>query len=339
MSRFLAAFFCLSAFLAGNPAMAQTPALAKVQSLSATRSAAYDGQIEAVTQTRMAAQVPGLIKQVLVKAGDQVSKGQLLLEIDDSQARQQQAAMQAQAAATRAQLQALTSELQRQQQLFAQNYISKGALERIQAEQKATRAQLNAQQAQASAAAVQTGFFRITAPYDGILIDVPVEQGDMAMPGMPLLSLFDPAALRVGVSVPVAALAGGLPDTSQILVSHGQQQLAVSAVEQLPTADAGSQTRRLRLNLESGANAVPGQSVKVRLQRSAAGEQQRLFIPAAAVVRRAELTAVYVQSATTGKALLRQVRLGANEGELVEVLSGLAEGEQVYLDPHAANRK
>lgn len=339
MSRFLAAFFCLSVFLAGSPVMAQTAALAKVQSLSATRSAAYDGQVEAVTQTRMAAQVPGMIKQVLVKAGDRVSKGQLLLEIDDSQALQQQAAMQAQVIATRAQLQALTSELQRQQQLFAQNYISKGALERIQAEQKATRAQLNAQQAQASAAAVQTGFFRITAPYDGILIDVPVEQGDMAMPGTPLLSLFDPVALRVGVSVPVATLTDGLPDAGQIQVSHGQQQLAVSGVEQLPTADAGSQTRRLRLNLEPGANAVPGQSVKVRLQRSVAGEQQRLFIPAAAVVRRAELTAVYVQSATAGKALLRQVRLGATEGELVEVLSGLAEGEQVHLDPHAANRE
>lgn len=334
------AFLCaLSLWLASGTVLAQPAALARVQSLSAIDSAVYDGQIEAVTQTRMAAQVSGLIKQVMVKAGDRVSKGQLLLEIDDIQALQQQAAMQAQVTATRAQLQALTSELRRQQQLFEQNYISKGALERIQAEQKATRAQLNAQQAQASAAAVQTGFFRITAPYDGILIDVPVEQGDMAMPGMPLLSLFDPAALRVGVSVPVAALAGGLPDTADVLVSHGQQQLAVSAVEQLPTADAGSQTRRLRLNLEPDANAVPGQSVKVRLQRSAAEEQQRLFIPAAAVVRRAELTAVYVQSATAGKALLRQVRLGATEGELVEVLSGLAEDEQVYLDPHAANRE
>lgn len=338
MSRFFAAFLSLPVLLTSSPAMAQPAALAPVQSLSTAQNTVYDGQIEAMTQTRMAAQVSGLIKQVLVKAGDHVSRGQLLLEIDDSLARQQQAAMQAQVTATRAQLQVLTSELQRQQQLFAQGYISKGALERIEAEQQATQALLNAQQAQAKAAAVQTGFFRITAPYDGILIDVPAEQGDMAMPGMQLLSMFAPAALRVGVSIPVAALSGGLPATGQFLVSDGQQRLVISAVEQLPVADAGSQTRRLRLNLEPGTSMLPGQTVKVALQRSGA-RQQRLFVPAAAVVRRAELTAVYVQSTTADKALLRQVRLGANEGELVEVLSGLTEGEQVYLDPHTASRE
>lgn len=338
MSRFFAAFLSLSVLLTSSPAMAQPAALAPVQSLSTAQNTVYDGQIEAMTQTRMAAQVSGRVKQVLVKAGDHVSRGQLLLEIDDSLARQQQAAMQAQVTATRAQLQVLTSELQRQQQLFAQGYISKGALERIEAEQQATRALLNAQQAQAKAAAVQTGFFRITAPYDGILIDVPAEQGDMAMPGMQLLSMFAPAALRVGVSIPVTALSGGLPAAGQFLVSDGQQRLVISAVEQLPVADAGSQTRRLRLNLEPGTSMLPGQTVKVALQRSGT-VQQRLFVPAAAVVRRAELTAVYVRSTTADKALLRQVRLGANEGELVEVLSGLTEGEQVYLDPHAASRE
>jgi RND family efflux transporter MFP subunit len=338
VSRFFAAFLSLPVLLTSSLAMAQPAALAPVQSLSTAQNTVYDGQIEAMTQTRMAAQVSGLIKQVLVKAGDHVSRGQLLLEIDDSLARQQQAAMQAQVTATRAQLQVLTSELQRQQQLFAQGYISKGALERIEAEQQATQALLNAQQAQAKAAAVQTSFFRITAPYDGILIDVPAEQGDMAMPGMQLLSMFAPAALRVGVSIPVTALSGGLPATGQFLVSDGQQRLVISAVEQLPVADAGSQTRRLRLNLEPGTSMLPGQTVKVALQRSGA-RQQRLFVPAAAVVRRAELTAVYVQSTTADKALLRQVRLGANEGELVEVLSGLTEGEQVYLDPHTASRE
>jgi multidrug efflux pump subunit AcrA (membrane-fusion protein) len=63
----------------------------------------------------------------------------------------------------------------------------------------------------------------------------------------------------------------------------------------------------------------------------------RLFVPARAVVPRAELTGVYVLGAD-GRALLRQVRLGRPRGDTVEVLSGVAAGERVVLDPQAAAR-
>jgi multidrug efflux pump subunit AcrA (membrane-fusion protein) len=58
-------------------------------------------------------------------------------------------------------------------------------------------------------------------------------------------------------------------------------------------------------------------------------------MPLAAVVRRAELTAVYVVDAQ-GKPTLRQVRLGRSQGERVEVLSGLREGERIATNPQAA---
>jgi multidrug efflux pump subunit AcrA (membrane-fusion protein) len=60
-------------------------------------------------------------------------------------------------------------------------------------------------------------------------------------------------------------------------------------------------------------------------------------VPAATVVRRAELSAVYVVDAR-GAATLRQVRLGRGDGERVEVLSGVSAGERVALDPQAAAR-
>jgi hypothetical protein len=62
-----------------------------------------------------------------------------------------------------------------------------------------------------------------------------------------------------------------------------------------------------------------------------------LLVPASAVVRRAELVAVYVV-APGGRPLLRQVRLGSTAGDSVEVLAGVAAGERVALDPQAAAR-
>ncbi len=340
MNNKLAIILAFAGLVISGWASAQSSAAVQVKRASWSSSAEYEGQVEAVTDTRVAAQVAGSIKQVHVRAGDRVTAGQLLIEIDASQARQQQAAAQAQADAARAQLHALTQELARQKKLFEQNYISQGALERIEAEQRATAAQLKAHQAQVQAAQVQTDFFEIRAPYAGVVIDVPAMQGDMAMPGMPLLSLFEPAQLRVGVSVPVNALPAQSLSLEQVKVKRGQEVLAVNNLQRLPTADASSQSVRLRLTLSNGnTGLVPGQSVKVQLQRPQVAQQSKLFIPAKAVVRRAELTAVYVKSAQEGKPLLRQVRLGAQAGDEIEVLSGLSEGEWVYLDLHVLSKE
>ncbi len=340
MKNTIATFLTFAGIVFGSFVYANENALVQVKRAAWSASAEYEGQIEAETDTRIAAQVAGVVKQVHVKAGDNVKAGQLLIEIDSTQARQQQAALQAQADAAEARLHALTRELERQQQLFAQKYISQGALERIQAEQLATAAQLKAQQAQARAARVQTEFFVIRAPYDGVVVDVPATQGDMAMPGMPLLNMFDPARLRVGVSVPVSVLPVGDLSGAQIRVLRGEQEFSLSRVQRLPTADAGSQTVRLRLTLAGQPDKlVPGQAVKVQLQRAASSTTQRLYIPAAAVIRRAELVAVYVRSELQNKPVLRQLRLGEQFNGEVEVLSGLSEGEWIYLDQHVLGKE
>ncbi len=324
-------------------ATAQEPATAQVMRSSSASSAVYEGYIEAVTETSIAAQVSGVIEKIAVSAGDQVRAGQVLLQIDATYAKQQQAAMTAQVDAVRAELHALNQELNRQKQLFAKNYISKAALERVQAQQQAATAQLKAQQAQAQAAQVTTDFFIIRAPYDAVVIDVPAMQGDMAMPGMPLLSLFDPKLLRASVAVPVAAAEQAQlseKDTTALRVLHEQRALTVENIQVLPTADRATHTLRLRIGVanEQG-DLFPGQHVKVMLQHVAtAGQDQRLFIPKAAVIQRAELTAVYVLS-EQGKPLLRQVRLGVADNERVEVRSGLSVGERVVLDLHAVSKE
>src|SRR5690606_25201595 len=106
----------------------------------------------------------------------------------------------------------------------------------------------------------------------------------------------------------------------------------------LPAADPVSQTVEWRLDLSEadGAQQVPGRQVRVRFVGS--GEQQRLTVPEAALVRRGELTAVYVVSPRgEGQAagfVLRAVRTGGGHGEAgLEVLGGLKAGDRVALDP------
>lgn len=339
----LAALSVAGAALAANGA-----ALATVELRSAAGTGletSVDGVVEAVRQTRLSTQVAGAIVALQVKAGDRVKAGQELLRIDASAAQQGVAASASQVEAAQAQLKVAASELARQKQLHQKQYISQAALERSQAQWEAAQAQVNALQAQTRLAQTQSGFFLLKAPYAGIVSEVAVTLGDMALPGRPLLTLHDPSALRVTAAVPQALLGelGSKLDQVRYEVNGmggSAARLQPASVELLPTIDAASHTAQIRLALPPAAAdkaLMPGLFARVWLPvgGSAKAGPQRLFLPTSAILRRAELTAAYVVDAQ-GKPSLRQVRLGRVAGDQVEVLSGLRPGDKVAADPQAA---
>ncbi len=322
---------------------APAPELAtlQVRAAAVSDSSGFDGVVEAVRQTVISAQVSGAIVLLDAKVGDRVKTGQVLLRIDARAADQALAASDAQVQAARAALDVAAKDFERQKILFQKAYISPAALERAESQFKATQAQVNAQLAQAGVARTQTGFNVVRAPYAGVISDVPVTLGDMAMPGRPLITIYDPAALRVTASVPQTALAQLTPDQSAKAEVPGlpgaSSWITPTQVQVLPTVDAGTHSVLVRLDLPAGINgATPGMFARLWLPTSAANGN-RLSVPAAAVVRRAEMTGLYVLDAN-GRPLLRQVRLGRVSNDNVEILSGLMSGERVALDPQAAAR-
>lgn len=303
---------------------------------------ALDAVVEAGRQSLIAAQVQGAIVALPVKAGDTVRAGQWLLRLDGRGAQSGVDTSQAQLEAARAVAAQAQREHQRQQALFDQQYVSQAAVERSLAALQTAQAQVRALAAQTTAAQTQSGYFSVSAPYAGVVSELPVSLGDMALPGRPLLTLFDPASLRISVQVP-ESLASGLASPAtlagQIRVQvEGQPIFAAPAAQWLPSVDPLTHTRTLRLAVPAGASAglAPGRFARVWLPgRGAGGAPARLFVPQAAVLRRSELRAVYVIAAD-GRPSLRQVRLGEARGDQVEVLSGVREGESVALDPQAA---
>jgi len=323
-------------------AVAAEPATVPAQAAALQGRSSYDGVVEAVRQTVIAAQVPGAVVELNVKAGDRVQAGQLLLRIDARAADQTAAASNAQVQVARAALDVATREYERQKQLHQKKYISQAALERAESEFKATSAQVAAQMAQAGVARTQTGLHTVRAPYAGVVAEVPVALGDMAMPGRPLLTLYDPAALRVTASVPQSASGSVQADTVRVELpglAAAQQWPRATRVQVLPTVDAATHTVQVRAELGAGPDGVaPGMFARLWLPvTGSAAAGKTVTVPLKAIVRRAEMTGVYVQG-EGGKPQLRQVRLGRAEGDRVEVLSGVAPGEQVVVDPQSALR-
>ena len=330
------------ALLAGLPVVGGAAELASVtvQPSSVAVQASYDGRVEAVRQAQIAAQVPGSVTELNIKAGDRVRAGQVLLRIDARAAEQGAAASGAQVAAARAQLDVAGKELARKRQLFDKHYISQAALDQVEASYRAVQAQVNALAAQAGAAQTQSGFYVVKAPFDGVVSQLAVERGDMAMPGRPLLVVYDPAQLRVSAAVPVTALTGGV-EGARVALATQAQPVTPARVQVLPTVDAASLTQEVRAELPQGTSAAPGLFARLLLPgapvAAAADGARRLFVPGTAVVRRAEMTGLYVLD-QAGAPQLRQVRLGPVAGDQVEILSGLDAGDRVATDPQAATR-
>lgn len=347
-ARLYAAALCLVAGLGVESNAAQSQ-LAATRTITATsyqalsQSAQLEAVVEAVRSTTLSAQVPGSIVSLSVKAGDRVKAGQELLRIDARQAQQQVQSAAAQLESARAALMVAARELERQRQLFAKQYISQGALDRAQGQWEMADAQVQALQAQASAAKTQSGFFVLEAPYSGLISDVMITLGDMALPGRALIQMHDPESLRISASVPQALLQSvhqGLSQSSYQIpgLTGFETPRPAQSAQLMPTVDATTHTAQLRVPLQGSIQGLsPGMFARVFVpvpnpSFSSATVMQGVYLPFSTIVKRSELQAVYVLD-LKGKAQLRQVRLGRRHGDLVQILSGVSEGEKVVIDP------
>lgn len=323
-----------------GPAQADRHDTAIVTQSGAQHVIMAEGTVEAVKSSLLAPQVAGSITLLNVKAGDRVSAGQVLARIDTRIANQQAAASDAQVAAARAQLSAARQEYERKQRLYEKQYISQAALERAESDYKTAEAQTRAQLAQTGVSSVQAGLHTLTAPYAGVIAEVMVEQGDMAMPGKPLLAIYDSKALRAVVNVPQSQIAsivkGGTIRLSIPAAAESERNITALDMTILPTADAISNSVKVRLGLPQNLTTVsPGMFVRATLPANVGNVAGNMLVPAKAVVQRSELSAVYVVD-SQGEPQLRQIRLGRRQGDAFEVTAGLQAGEKVALDPMAA---
>ncbi|MDM7951220.1 efflux RND transporter periplasmic adaptor subunit [Hydrogenophaga sp.] len=298
-----------------------------------------DGSLQAVRQSTLSAQASGRIAQLSVKAGDRVKAGQVLAVIDDRATQAGVAQAQAGVAQADAQLANARAQYERTRDLRAQGFIAQAALDNAQSQLRAAEAGLAAARAGRTQSSLVQGFTRLTAPYDGWVLQTHAEAGALAMPGTPVLTVYAPQPIRAVVYVPASQqTAAAQAKRVEVRLPGDTAWVQPASVTSLPAADPVSQTVEWRLDLSAadGASQVPGRQVRVRFVIDA--EQQRLVVPESALLRRGELTAVYVvvprgEGQPSGFAL-RAVRTGASHGEAgLEVLAGLKAGDRVALDP------
>jgi RND family efflux transporter MFP subunit len=313
----------LAMTLATAPVFAQT-AIVTLQARDVDLTYPAEAVVEAVHSATVAAQVQGRVVEVRADAGQRVTKGEVLMRIDAREFAENAAAAEAQSIQAKA-------NYERTKNLYAQKFISSAALDKAEADFKTA-------QAAAGASGANYSHANITAPMSGIVAQRLTELGEMATPGKPLITVYEPKGLRVIASIPqykFAEIKKGLK--ARLEFPETGQWIDAVRVEILPTADARSHTVTARLYLPDNVpGVIPGMAARAHF---IIGSGKKLTVPPTAVLRRGEVTGVYVID-DQNMPHLRQVRLGEmlGNGE-VEILAGLSGGERVSLDPIKAGMR
>lgn len=262
----------------------------------------------------LSARLAAYVQEVHATAGDRVREGDLLVALDDREIREQLAAAEAQ-------LKQAESEFKRTRQLFDARASTEQALTAAKAAYQSARAQVDR-------VGVMRSYARVTAPLSGVVTERRVEVGDLASPGQILLSVYDPARMRLEVPVPVRLLgrfAAG--EAIDVALDYPARTVRATVEEVVSEIDADSRTRKVKLLIEDDSGDIlPGAFGRIAVDDE---PHDAVVLPAQAVMRSGQLEMVDV--VRDGRAVRRMVRTRAIEGGRVEVLSGLAAGERVAV--------
>jgi RND family efflux transporter MFP subunit len=302
---------------------------ASVEMARAPLERVYDGTVEAVNQATMSAQTAGRIAEVFYDVDDYVEPGLPIVRFTDVE--QQSALRQAKAALEEAlaREKQAAAEFRRAEGLFESGSSSKREYDQALAARDAAAARAAAARSAVQTAEQQLEYTLVRAPYAGIVTERHVEVGEAVSVGQPLMSGLSLEALRVVVNLPQEA-AAKVREHQAAFILTDEGRVEAKKITIFPFADSASNTFTVRIELPQGQFALyPGMFVKVAF---VIGDAERLLVPTQALLRRSEVTGVYVVS-DEGDVRLRQVRAGNTFDDRTEILAGLAAGERVALDP------
>jgi RND family efflux transporter MFP subunit len=285
------------------------------------------GTVQAERRTLISSRIVAAIRELRVAAGAQAEAGDVLIVLDDRElvARAAEARRAAEAAAAaRARIEA---DFRRAQELLRTGVVSRSEFDQAESAFKVADADLERARQALQAAEVALSYTEIRAPVSGRVVDRLADPGDTALPGQPLLALYDPSALRIEVPVR-ESLVTQLKVGDRLQVRLGGDPSAIDGTvdEIVPQAEAGSRTFLVKVGLPKRNGIYTGMFGRVLIP---AGQRERILVPQASVRRVGQLA--FVDVVANDRAVARRlVTLGPTvPPDRLEVLSGLRAGETV----------
>jgi len=291
------------------------------------------GKVEAVQNANLSTRMMGYVDNIYVNVGNKVSKGDLLLSINSADINAQKAQVNASITEATAAFKNAEKDYNRFTELFKENSASQKEMDDMTAHFEMSKARLEAANQMRNQVNAQLSYSNIKAPFSGVITGKFVNKGDMANPGMPLISMETPGKYQVIAMVPESEITSIQKGTSVNVIIKTTNELLKGKVTEVSSSaqNTGGQYLVKVILDKTDANILSGMftSVQFPIEKNV-NKNSLLLIPESALVKQGQLSGVY----TIGEgnvAILRWLRIGKTFGNQVEVLSGLSADEQYIV--------
>lgn len=320
-------------------AITKEPAIAvKVSGVSQNDNSPFvtaSGKIEAENSANLSTRMMGYVTKLHVKVGQKVGAGQLLVSINNTDLQAKKAQVDASILQATAGYNNAKKDYDRFVNLFKQQSASQKELDDMTARYEMAKAGLEGARQMRNEVMAQFSYSNITAPFSGTVTNTFVKEGDMANPGMPLVSVEGASRLQVTAMVSendITSIKKGMPVKVLVKSSNTTLNGKVSEVSVSATNTGGQYLVKVNLD-KADSSVLSGMFVNVQFpveNKTQAIQTDRALVPESALVKQGQLTGIYTIG-TGNVAILRWLRIGKTFGNQVEVLSGLSASEQYIV--------
>ena len=316
----------------------ETAIAVKVSGVSENNNSPFvtaSGKIEAKNSANLSTRIMGYVTKVHVQVGQKVNARQLLVSINNTDLQAKKAQVDASILQATAGFNSAKKDYDRFVNLFKQQSASQKELDDMTARYEMAKAGLEGAKQMRNEVTAQFSYSNITAPFPGVVTNTFIKQGDMASPGMPLVSVEGASKLQVMAMVPendIAAIKKGMPVSVLVKSSNEKLNGKVSEVSISATNTGGQYLVKVDLN-KTDHTVLSGMFVNVQFplaNKATNSKSELLLVPESALVKQGQLTGMYTIG-TGNVAILRWLRIGKSFGDQVEVLSGLSANEQYIV--------
>jgi RND family efflux transporter MFP subunit len=315
------------------------PAIAvKVSGVSENDNSPFvtaSGKIEAENSANLSTRMMGYVTKVHVKVGQKVGAGQLLVSINNTDLQAKKAQVDASILQATAGYNNAKKDYDRFVNLYKQQSASQKELDDMTARYEMAKAGLEGAKQMRNEVMAQFSYSNIAAPFSGTVTNTFVKEGDMANPGMPLVSVEGASRLQVTAMVSendIASIKKGMPVKVLVKSSNANLTGKVSEVSLSATNTGGQYLVKVNLD-KTDSTVLSGMFVNVKFpveNKTQAVQTDRILVPESVLVKQGQLTGIYTIG-TGNVAILRWLRTGKTFGNQVEVLSGLSASEQYIV--------
>lgn len=284
------------------------------------------GSVVSDERVDVSSRITGFIDKIAVREGERVKNGQLLVALDNSDVEGAIRRARATCAKACAALQDARTDVIRYENLFKSGCVSDNTLRKIRLQRDMTRGTLSEAQAALKTALAQRRYVRITSPVDGVVVTRQKRKGDLATPGVPILTVEATQSLLFETYVAELRLAHIHPgDKARVGIDALSRPLTGVVARVVHSGDMVTRRYLVKISLPETAGLLPGMFGRVHFQT---GSERALIIPRVALVERGGLSGAFVL-AEDGRARFRWLRIARQWPERLEITAGLRAGEAI----------